>query len=191
METKPNLGTPNRQDVVYIEALKTGDSKICHQFFYHEIGGILHKIRIEIFSGLIEFDEMVSELYLFLSRSDWSKLNGFDGRNGCRLRTWMIPVAWRFFISARERLVCNNGDAHKAVSDVDAFQDDLHIQIAIDVNAVLARMPNRRYANIIRQLLVEGYSAQDLAEMFDMRVENIYNLKHRAIAQFIAYYGRR
>lgn len=87
--------------------------------------------------------------------------------------------------------MCNNGDAHKAVSDVDAFQDDLHIQIAIDVNAVLARMPNRRYANIIRQLLVEGYSAQDLAEMFDMRVENIYNLKHRAIAQFIAYYGRR
>ena len=70
-------------------------------------------------------------------------------------------------------------------------RDDLRIQIAIDVNAVLSRMPNQRYEEIIRLLLIEGYSSQDVADMLDMKVENIYNLKHRSINQFIELYGQR
>ena len=52
-------------------------------------------------------------------------------------------------------------------------------------------MSNRRYAEIIRLLIVEGYGARDVADMLDMKVENVYNLKHRAIVQFIEQYGRR
>ena len=113
------------------------------------------------------------------------KLDGFDGKNGCRLRTWMIPVAWRYFMSIRERLLrTENIDDNTGVIR-DSIRDDLRIQIAIDVNAVLSKMPNQRYAEIIRLLLIEGYASQDVADMLDLRVENIYNLKHRAINQFI------
>ena len=52
-------------------------------------------------------------------------------------------------------------------------------------------MQNRRYADIIRLLLIEGYPAQDVAEMLGMKVSNVYNLKHRAIVQFIELYGQR
>ena len=69
--------------------------------------------------------------------------------------------------------------------------NDLRIQIAIDVNAVLRKMQNRRYADIIRLLLIEGYPSQDVAEMLGMKVANVYNLKHRAIVQFIELYGQR
>lgn len=191
MESARNLKQLNETDAIFIEALKNGNNEVSRQFFYKEIGGILHKIRMEVFRGNVDFDELVSELYLYLSRDNWAKLDGFDGKNGCRLRTWMIPVAWRYFMSIRERLLKTEKFDDNSGVIKDSIRDDLRIQIAIDVNAVLSRMPNERYAEIIRLLLIEGYASQDVADMLDLRVENIYNLKHRAINQFIELYGQR
>lgn len=191
MESARNLRQLNETDDIFIEALKNGNNEVSRQFFYKEIGGILHKIRMEVFRGNVDFDELVSELYLYLSRDNWTKLDGFDGKNGCRLRTWMIPVAWRYFMSIRERLLRTEKIDDNSGVIRDSVRDDLRIQIAIDVNAVLSRMPNVRYAEIIRLLLIEGYASQDVADMLDLRVENIYNLKHRAINQFIEMYGQR
>ena len=181
----------NSLDKIFIRGLKKHDERICHHFFYTEIGSILHKIRMEVFRGKVEFDEVVNELYLYLSRDNWAKLDGFDGKNGCRLRTWMIPVAWRFFMSIRERLLRTEKIDDNSGVIRSSVRDDLRIQIAIDVNAVISRMPNQRYAEIIRLLLIEGYASQDVADMLDMKVENVYNLKHRAINQFIELYGQR
>ncbi len=181
----------NEQDIRFIEALRCGDNTISRQFFYQEIGGILHRIRAEVFHFQIDFDELVSELYLYLSKDDWAKLHGFESKNNCRLRTWMIPVAWRFFVSSRERLLPQDRYADESGAAPGFSDDDLRVQIAIDVNAVLARMPNRRYADILRLLLIEGYAPQDVADMLGVRLENVYNLKHRAIVQFIELYGRR
>lgn len=191
MESAKNTKQLNETDACFIKALRNGNNRICHKFFYEEIGGILHKIRMEVFHGSIDFDEMVSELYLYLSQDNWAKLAGFDGKNGCRLRTWMIPVAWQYFMSIRERLLRTEKIDDNSSVIRDSLRDDVRIQIAIDVNAVLSRMPNERYAEIIRLLLIEGYASQDVADMLDLRVENIYNLKHRAINQFIELYGRR
>lgn len=181
----------NNQDAIYIDALRSGNNEMCQQFFYKEIGGILHKIRMEVFGGKVDFDEMVSELYLYLSRDNWAKFDGFEGKNGCRLRTWMIPVAWRYFMSIRERLYSNENTEENLSAIRDCVNDDLRIQIAIDVQAILSKMTNQRYVEIIRLLLIEGYAAQDVADMLDMKVENVYNLKHRAITQFINLYGQR
>ena len=191
METIKNTRQLTETDAIFVEALRNGNNEVTRQFFYKEIGGILHKIRMEVFRGNVDFDELVSELYIYLSRDNWTKLDGFDGKNGCRLRTWMIPVAWRFFMSIRERLLRTEKIDDNSGVIRGSVRDDLRIQIAIDVNAVLSRMPNVRYAEIIRLLLIEGYASQDVADMLDLRVENIYNLKHRAINQFIELYGQR
>lgn len=191
MESPKNPKQLNETDAIFIKALKMGNNEISRQFFYKEIVGILHKIRMEVFRGNVDFDELVSELYIYLSRDNWTKFDGFDGKNGCRLRTWMIPVAWRYFMSIRERLLKTEKIDDNSGVIKHSIRDDLRIQIAIDVNAVLSRMPNQRYAEIIRLLLIEGYASQDVADMLDMKVENIYNLKHRAINQFIELYGQR
>lgn len=191
MESAKNPKQLNETDAIFIKALKMGNNEISRQFFYKEIGGILHKIRMEVFRGNVDFDELVSELYIYLSRDNWTKFDGFDGKKGCRLRTWIIPVAWRYFMSIRERLLKTEKIDDNSGVIKDSIRDDLRIQIAIDVNAVLSRMPNQRYAEIIRLLLIEGYASQDVADMLDMKVENIYNLKHRAINQFIELYGQR
>lgn len=191
MESAKDPKKLNNQDAIFIEALRNGNNTMCRHFFYTEIGGILHKIRMEVFRGNVDFDEMVSELYLYLSRDNWAKLDCFDGKRGCRLRTWMIPVAWRYFLSIRERLLYSENNDENPSAIRSFVRDDLRIQIAIDVNAVLSKMLNQRYLEIIRLLLIDGYAAQDVADMLDMRVENVYNLKHRAITQFIELYGKR
>lgn len=190
MESTVRFNRLDERDATYVRALKQGDGELCRQFFYQEIGGILHRIRVEVFRGQVDFDELVSELYLYLSHDGWAKLDGFNASNGCRLRTWMIPVAWRYFTAIRERLL-NSANDDVLSGNETPVHDDLRIQIAIDVNAVLDRMPNRRYAEIIRLLLMEGYAAQDVADMLGCKVENVYNIKHRAIVQFIELYGRR
>lgn len=191
MKTEQEFGSLNENDARFIAGLKSGNSAVCREFFYSEIVGVLQKVRVQVYRGLVDLDEMVSELYLYLSRNGWSKLDGFDGKNGCRLRSWMIPVAWRFFVDAYEKLmhvVAAEDEAEKMTgTDV---RDDLRIQMSIDVNAVLERMPNERYAEVLRLLLIEGYGASDVAEMLGVKVDNVYNLKHRAIQQFIEVYGR-
>lgn len=189
-------GSPESVDAGFVQGLKTGDGRVCRRFFYEEIVGILHRIRVEVFDGRVSVDDLVGELYLYLSRDGWAKLEGFEARNGCRLRTWMIPVAWRYFVSIRHRLLCGMDmplDERLSASgcDDDGGDDDLRIQVAIDVQAVLCRMPNRRYADIIRLLVLEGFAPREVADMLDIRVENVYNLKHRALAQFAELYGNR
>lgn len=181
----------NIADREFIRGLKGGDEAITRQFFYQEIVGVLHKIRVEMLECAVPLDEMVSELYLYLSRDDWHKLDGFDSKNGCRLRSWMIPVAWRYFMKNRERLLNSENPDCAPSAFKDHADDDLRIQVAIDVNAVLAMMPNRRYAEIIRLLILEGFDASDVAVMLGIKVANVYNLKHRALTQFVELYGRR
>lgn len=189
MKTTEQSIKVNDNDIRFIAGLKSGNSAICRQFFYTEIAGVLHKVRVQVFRGLVDFDEMVSELYLYLSRNNWAKLDGFDGKNGCRLRSWMIPVAWRFFVDAYDRFMGNVADEGQAERMADAdVRDDLRIQMAIDVNAVLKSMPNERYAEVLRLLLIEGYAPADVADMLGIKVDNVYNLKHRAIQQFIELY---
>ena len=81
MESAKNPKQLNETDAIFIKALKMGNNEISRQFFYKEIGGILHKIRMEVFRGNVDFDELVSELYIYLSRDNWTKFDGFDGKN--------------------------------------------------------------------------------------------------------------
>lgn len=177
-------------DAEFIRMLKEGNKEGIERFFYGEIVGILRKIQSKIFQGQVELDELVIEMYLYLSENNWKRLDCFDGKNGCRLRTWMIPVAWRFFFRKRYPFDEIKSEDDKPFPLYGSLDDELRIQIAIDVNVVLERMPSKRYSEILRLLLIDGYAASDVAEMLDIRVENVYNLKHRAIKQFIRLYGR-
>lgn len=63
--------------------------------------------------------------------------------------------------------------------------------IRMDIETVLKKMPNRRYAEVLRLNLYYGYSPEDIAVILDTPLSNVYNLKHRAVMQFISIYGKR
>lgn len=175
-------------DLAVIAAIKAGDSVVTRQFFYEELSGMLETIRHKVFDGRIPYDELVSELYLILSADTWRRLDTFAARGECRLRTWTSAVAWRHFLRQREEMPVENPDTDEAGQHALSSSSDIELQMAIDVRDTLRRMPNRRYARILSMLLIEGFTPKETAEAMGTTTDNIYNMKRRAIDQFISCY---
>ena len=157
------------------------DEEIIVGFFYGELRGMLETIRHRVFDGRVEYDEMVSELYLFLAQDDWRRVRSFGARNGCSLKTWLSTVAWRFFYGNMSRL--RNMSEGKKEYDI-PYQASKRIVSSIDIRTTLAVMPNRRYAEAVNLLIFRGYEAEEVAELWHTKVSNVYNIRHRAIDQF-------
>ena len=52
----------------------------------------------------------------------------------------------------------------------------------MDIAALFERMSNKRYVNVIRRLVLEDAEPKDVAKELRVSVDNLYNIKKRAIA---------
>lgn len=50
-----------------------------------------------------------------------------------------------------------------------------------DMEVLLGRMRNQRYALVIRLLILEDQAPEDVARQLAVNVDNLYNIKRRAI----------
>lgn len=180
-------------DQEYIAALKGGDDQIVHEFFYETLHYLVNKIRNDIFRNRVSYDELIGELYLYLQQNNWQRLDTYEGRNECRLRTWMIPVAWRFFARHTHRLLTqadmilerNLVDSEILVDD----DNDPRMQMVIDIDGVLHRMSNQTYAQILRMLFIDGYKPKEVARKLGVTTDYVYVAKSRGIDLFIDLYN--
>lgn len=176
-------------DAQYVKGLKEQDNRIVQDFFYIEIRSVLEDIQITLFHHMIDYCELVNELYLYLQQNNWRKLDTFAGVNNASLRTWISTVAWRYFLNIHGRMpnMLSNEDEELAVLKETA--ENQSIEIIMDVKSVLSRMKNRRYADALVLLLIDGYTPSEVARMWGTTVDNIYNIKLRALDEFVALYG--
>ena len=52
----------------------------------------------------------------------------------------------------------------------------------MDIANILKMMPNKRYVYVIQKLLLEEIEPKKIAEELDVSIDNLYNIKKRAIA---------
>lgn len=188
--TRRTDGNKHLTDADYIRGLKAGDQKITWQFFYELCGYTLRDIQKTLLQGRVDFDDVVNELYVYLSARNWHKLNTFAGHNGCRLSSWMIPLSWRFFLQRRNYLLGLVLDDSKEIDKMkDDRMDEFDVEVALEVEQTFLVMPNPNYVKVLRWLLVDGFSFEEVAGMLGTTVSNVYNLKHRAILQFMESFG--
>jgi RNA polymerase sigma factor (sigma-70 family) len=180
-------------DSVLVKGLKSREPDIqrtaVERFFYNDLRGLINSIRWDLFKGTVEYDDIVSELYLFLSASQWKALNSYRGES--RLTTWVSRVAWRHFIRMhvrKEREITVDDIWTPACGCADTVTDD---DIRMDVETVLSNMSNPRYVQALRLNIVEGYDAENAAALMETSVDNFYNIKSRALRQFISMYGEQ
>lgn len=186
LNKRPNVYS----DSDYISGLKGGDSGVTHSFFYMLCAYTLNDIRWSLMQGRIDYDELVNELYLYLSADHWHRLDTFEGKNNCTLKSWMVKLAWRFFMQQRPRLLsegCEPG-YEKGNVNVEA-EESLDHEIAMDVESTFSRMANKRYVQVLRWMLIDGYDADEVGEFLNTPMSNVYNIKHRAIVQFVETYN--
>ena len=171
-------------DAEYIAGLKRGDNYITEMFFYGLCNYLLNDIKFSLMKGNIDYDALVSELFIYLSKDNWHKLETFSGVNGCSLITWVTTIAWRFFFKYRERLLFVDRNCADC-EEMSLAADNLSTEIVMDVNTTFDRMPNKRYVKILKWMFVEGYNAEEVAAKLNTTIPNVYNIKHRAIIQFV------
>lgn len=176
-----------------IQGLIARDNRVTEQFFYVRCRPLLKSIMRLVFGRPVEYDEMVSELYDYLMTDDCSKLRRFQYRSS--IYQWMKVVATRFFIRHRDRMIENASNELPYVREADNEAVDTAdiISDRIDVAKLLRLMDNRRYADVIQNLVLDDVAPERYALQIGVTVDNLYNIKKRAMTALsriaLKYYG--
>lgn len=147
---------------------------------------MFHYIIHKVFNRQAEKDELVNELYLYLQADDWHKLRQFDYRS--RLTTWMKVVAIRFFQKKRNAMIEN--DSLDTLYMVESGYSEKQIHQKLDAESLLEKLPNERFRFVIRKLVLEDKEPQELANEMVITVDNLYNIKRRALLQLARIAGK-
>jgi hypothetical protein len=92
-------------------------------------------------------------------------------------------VAIRFFIAKRNKMIENESKDY-LIDVADKCYDDKEEKITsrIDISRLLLSMTNKRYAHVIRRLVLQDAEPLVVAEELSITIDNLYNVKKRAVA---------
>jgi len=171
-------------DLEIIRKLIDKDEDVTADFFFRRCRPLFISIIRNVFSYDVDYDEFVNEFYLYLMENDAYRLRQFEGRS--TVYQWMKIVAIRYFIARRDNLI--DGDSGDCLMDVAARKEIVDVEnpltSRIDVRCLLDQMPNRRYAYVIRRLVLDDAEPCKVASELGTNVDNLYNIKKRAITAF-------
>ena len=166
-----------------VEALIARDEQVTQQFFFRDCRPLFLSIIHNLFSYEVDYDEFVSEFYLYLMERDAYRLRLFEGRSS--IYQWLKITAIRYFIAKRNRMVSMESNQRDTQREVDGCEDRTE-QTKMDMEQLFAEMPNRRYVYVIRRLCLHDADPRDVAAELNISVDNLYNIKKRAMASLSA-----
>ena len=165
-----------------IEALIARDEQVTRQFFFGNCHPLFLSIIRCVFSYEVDYDEVVNEFYLHLMENDAYRLRQFQGRS--TIYQWMKVVAIRYFIAKRDSMIGNESKETLLDSVVqnETVDEEKKMTAMMDLEHLFSLMPNRRYVYVIRRLVLQEAEPIVVAQELKTNVDNLYNIKKRAIA---------
>ena len=173
-------------DKELVKGMLANDKRIIHYFLFEACTPMFGYIIKNIFDYKVDRDELINELYLYLHENEWYKLRQFDYRS--KLTTWITVVAIRFFQKKRDELIEKDSDATLYIENRYETQDKAISKM--DIENVLSKMPNVRYREVIHSLFIKDVEPQQLADKLGITVDNLYNVKRRAMFQLTQIVGK-
>ena len=169
-------------DKQIIEALITRDGRVTRQFFFGNCRPLFLSIIRNVFSYEVDYDEFVNELYLYLMENNSYRLRQFEGRSS--IYQWLKVIAIRYFIAQRDKMIDKPSDEPliDKASQIMSINEESQIAAKVDIAHLRRLMPNRKYEYVIRRLVLQDAEPKDVAEELCTNVDNLYNIKKRAIA---------
>jgi len=89
--------TEKYSDKEIIDGILGGDQAMSQYFFFEKCKSTIGSIIAKVYHHQKDYDELVSDLYMFLQKDDWHKLRDF--RYESKLTTWLWTVASNFFVN--------------------------------------------------------------------------------------------
>ena len=169
-------------DQQIIEALIARDAQVTKQFFFENCRPLFSSIMRYVFSYEVDYDEFVNEFYLHLMENNAYRLRQFQGRS--TIYQWMKVIAIRYFITKRDSMIDNESKdtlLDCAVQN-ETVDEEKKMMAEMDIEYLFSLMPNRRYVYVIRRLVLQEAEPKVVAQELRTNVDNLYNIKKRAIA---------
>ena len=169
-------------DKEIIEKLIARDERVTSLFFFKNCRPLFLSIIRYVFSYEVDYEEFVNEFYLYLMEENASKLRQFEGRSS--IYQWLKITAIRYFIAKRNRMIdMAPKDTPLGITTNGEMVDEESETVArMDIASLFERMSNKRYVYVIRRLVLDDAEPKDVARELQVSVENLYNIKKRAIA---------
>ena len=173
-------------DQQIIEALIARDERVTQQFFFGNCRPLFLSIIRYVFSYEVDYDEFVNEFYLHLMENDAYRLRQFQGRS--TIYQWIKVIAIRYFIAKRDSMIDNDSKDTLLDSVVqnETVDGEKKLTAKMDIERLFSLMPNRRYVYVIRRLVLQDAEPKVVAQELRTNVDNLYNIKKRAIAALTA-----
>lgn len=179
-----HLNTP-MTDQEIISSLIAHDPKVTAQFFFKDCRPLFISIIRRVFGNqIVDYDEIISELYVLLIENDARKLRTF--KHESTLFQWLKTIAVRHCLDLKRRgKVIDNESQEPLVNSGKNLSYVESSQAKMDVESLLRQMNNQRYALVIHLLMIEEKSPEEVAKQLSITVANLYNIKRRAMKALV------
>lgn len=167
-------------DKEIVQCLINRDERVTRWFFQVKCRPLLLSIMRYVFDYSVDYDEVVNEIYFLLMENDARRLRQFDFKS--TICQWIKTVALRHFINKHSLMIEDASKEHPYImQNTDACDTDMEISAHVDIHLLLEQMENRRYAYVLQKLVLEDCAPQTVADELKVTVDNLYNIKKRAI----------
>mgnify|MGYP002623881346 CR=1 FL=1 len=171
-------------DQEIIQGLIARDNRVTEDFFFVRCRPLFLSIIRKVYDYEEEYNECVNELYLYLMTDNARKLRNFEYRS--TLYQWLKVVAIRFFLERRKKMIetasreplYEEQTLHEADESTPPKNADRQ-----DLDRLFSLMSNKRYVFVIQRLIIEDAEPEKMAAEMGITVDNLYNIKRRAMAQ--------
>ena len=165
-----------------VDKLIERDYKVTDEFFFTRCRPLFISIIRSVYSYPVDFDEFVNEFYIYLMENDAARLRQFQGRSS--IFQWMKVVAIRFFIARRDNMIEDTSKEYLLdySANEETIDSEKKTSAVMDVRSLLRHLSNRRYAYVIKRLILDDAEPKTVADELRVSVDNLYNIKKRAVA---------
>lgn len=196
-------------DQEIVERLIERDNRITKWFFYTKCQPLFNKIIFRVFGGNVEYAELVAMVYDNLMRDDAKKLRQFEFRS--TLTKFIKVVALHISLQKKDEVIENvskdylyeqkggnysdvfansdgsyvrpNSDTTSQESMGEVFDATAKMQARMDLETLFSKMKNQRYVLVLKKLMLEDVEPAALAKEMNITVDNLYNIKRRAMKE--------
>lgn len=168
-------------DIEIRDALINRDDRVTYEFFFERCRPLFTSVIRRVFSYDVDYDECINELYIYLLEDDARRLRQYEGRS--TIFQWLKIVSIHFFIAKRNRMIEDRSQEPPLykVDRLNSHDEQTSNEARMDVETLLGEMSNERYATVIRRLIIEDATPEDVAQEMGVTIDNLYNIKKRAI----------
>ncbi len=168
-------------DQEIVKALIVRDSRMTAQFFFKDCRPLMLSVIRRVFDKqIVDYDEIISELYIYLMENDAHRLRQFKFES--TLYQWLKTTVIRFCLKLKTDGKVIDDESQEPLDNSNWYTGGTEFsQAKMDIDALLRQMRNQRYAKVIRMLMIDDMKPDEVAKELSVTVDNLYNIKRRAM----------